>query len=156
MTLQSSARDDGAFQRHEGFACQTGRLREWALNCLDGRDKPVTALSQCFNKCGILGVVTQSFAQLVYGNAQAVVEVDGRIRAPEPLLQRFAGDHFARMLQKRRQHLEGLALQMDPHPGTAQFSALQVNVKETELHSCPSLPRFSSAAIHAAEHISGT
>jgi hypothetical protein len=101
---------------------------------MNRRNEPVTALSQGFNEMRVLGTVTQGVAELVYSNTQAVVEVDGCIRTPEPLLQRLAGDHFTRMLQKRRQHLEWLALQMDPDPGAAQFSTIQVNVKEPEFH----------------------
>ena len=39
-------------------------------------------LGERLNKAGIFGVVAQGFAQLVDGNAQGVVEVDGGVGAP--------------------------------------------------------------------------
>ena len=128
-----------------------GRLR---FQRLDRSDEPVAALGQRLHKTRVLGAVAQSFAQLIDGDAQAVVKVNSGLRAPEQLLQRFVSDNLAGMFEKRRQQLEGLALQPDMHTGTAQFATVQIGFKNTELHQfdtvvvlfrcheCPTNPRL--------------
>ena len=61
-------------------------------------DEPVAALGQRLNKPGIVGRVAQRFAELVYCNAQAVIEIDGGVGAPQLVLQGLARNHFAVML----------------------------------------------------------
>ena len=101
---------------------------------LDRSDKPIAALGQRFHKTRIFGAIAQSLAQLVHGDAQAMVEVNGGLRTPKQLLQRFVRDNLAGLLEKRRQQFEGLALQPDADPGTAQFFILQIGFKNTELN----------------------
>ena len=100
----------------------------------DRRNKAVTALGECFNKARILGVVTQGFAQLVDRDAQAVIEIDGGIGIPKPLLERFAGQDFAGLLKQCCKQFEGLPLKPDADTGPAQLSGLQIGFKDSELY----------------------
>ena len=91
----------------------SGRRGRFRIDCLDRCDEAVTPFGQGFDKTRVLGVVAQGFAELIHGDSQAVVEINGRVRAPKPLLQSLAGNYLAWLLQQGRQQLEGLALQAD-------------------------------------------
>jgi len=98
------------------------------------RNKAVTPLGQCFNEARILGVVAQGFAQLVYRDAQTVIEINGRIGVPKPLLEGFAGQNLAGLLKQGCKQLERLPLKPDSHTGPAQLSALQIGFEDSELY----------------------
>jgi hypothetical protein len=61
-----------------------------------------------------------------------VIEVNEGIRRPDLLAQFFAGDYFARMLQKNAEDLQRLVLQPDPGSVAAQFSTLVVQFECTK------------------------
>jgi hypothetical protein len=100
----------------------------------DRSNEAVTALGQRFDKAGVLGMVAQRLSQLVYGDSQAVIEVDSGVRAPQLLLEFLPADHLAWTLQERSKDLEGLALKPDPNTRAAQFSSFEVRFKDPELH----------------------
>ncbi len=91
----------------------------------DGGNETVTSLGQGLNKARVLGGVVQCFAQLVYGDPEAMVEIDGCFRSPQLKLQSLTGYHFAGVFQQRREHLKWLALQADTSSGAAQLLLLQ-------------------------------
>ena len=125
------------------------------LNIFDRSDEPVPAFGKGFDKAGVLGMIAQGLAQLVYRDPQAVIEVDGRFRAPQLLLQFLAGNYLPWMPQECRKHFEGLTL--EPHPNTRapQFPSFQVGLKNTELHPHGAIALFCcchcTRSIHPAE-----
>jgi hypothetical protein len=63
-----------------------------------------------------------------------VIEVNGRVRIPKPLLKSFARYNFAWLFKQGRQQFEGLALKPDADAGTTQLSGLQIGIKDSELY----------------------
>jgi hypothetical protein len=112
-----------------------GRLRSrLGIEYRNRRNEAVPPLGQCFNKARIFGIVTQCFAQLVYRDAQTVIEINGGIGIPKPLLESFAGQDLAGLLKQCCKQFEGLPLKPDAHTGPAQFSGLQIGFKDAELY----------------------
>ena len=112
-----------------------GRLQSrLGIEHRDRRNKAVTPLGQGFNKARILGVVAQGLAQLVYRDAQTVIEINGCVRVPKALLEHFAGKHLAWLLKQGRKQFERLPLKPDAHSGPAQLSGVQVGFENAELY----------------------
>ena len=79
---------------------------------LNRPDESISAARKGLDETGGLRRIAQRFPDLVNGPVQAVIEIAGRIRRPDPLPQLFAGDDRSRPLQERNQEFEGLALQL--------------------------------------------
>jgi hypothetical protein len=107
------------------------RFCRW-FDGLNRGDKPVATLSQCFNKAGVLGGVSQRLADLIDRDAETMVEIDRGVGPPKLQLQGFTRDDLTRMLEKGGQQLERLALQSHPDAGTAEFPAGQIGLKESK------------------------
>ena len=103
-----------------------------AIRRRNRRDEPVSPAVQRLDKSRIVGLIAQRLPQFLDGAVQAQIEVDESVRGPEPGLQFFAGHDLARTLQKYSEHLKGLLVQFDLHPGLAQFTGLQINFEESE------------------------
>jgi len=65
-----------------------------------GSDESVSAAGEGFDVAGSGGGISQGFADLVDGGVETVVEVDEGVGGPEFLLQLFAGDDLAGMVQQ--------------------------------------------------------
>ena len=125
------------------FSVEALRLREYQRQCcscvridrLDGSDESVAALGQCFNKARILGVVAQSLAQFVDGDAQAVVEVNGRVRAPKLAVARASRETTSPGCSSNAaSSLKGWLCRRIRTPERRNSPALQIGFKDTELH----------------------
>ncbi len=81
----------------------------------DRRDEAISASRQRLDKSGVIGGISQRFAQLVDRRVQTVVEIDEGIGGPVLITQFFASDHFARPLQEDGEDVKGLLLKLDPH-----------------------------------------
>ena len=68
------------------------------------------------------GVVAKRLPQFAYSYAEAAVEVDKRIVAPDAMAQVVAGDHLSGVFQKNDQKPEGLLLQLHPIPVFPEFA----------------------------------
>ena len=66
------------------------------------------------------------------GAVQALVEVDKRLRTPQPEAQRFARNHLSGALQQRQQHLQRLLLNRQPHPILHKRMGARVHRKPTK------------------------
>ena len=100
------------FDRRERHGCEVhGGFRR--VQPLHGRDEPVAAFGQGFDVAGVFGGVGQRFAYLIDRRAQAVVEVDHGLGAPDLLLQFLAGNDFSRTAEQDGQQLKRLTLQLD-------------------------------------------
>ena len=64
------------------------------------RYEPVAALGQRLDEPRIFSRVAQRFAQFVYCDAQAVIEIDCSIGAPQFVLQGFSRNHFSGMFDQ--------------------------------------------------------
>src|SRR5262249_32560993 len=88
------------------------------------------------NKSWVVRRITQSFANLVDGGVEAVVEVYEGVGGPERLAHFFAGDDFAWPRQQSRQYLEGLLLQLDLDPVFPQFPRGEIGLEDSEPYTC--------------------
>ena len=111
-----------------GFEDGWKRLRPGA----DGGDEAVAALGEGFDVAGVVGGVSEGFADFINGGAERVVEVDDGVAAPEAELEVVAGDDLAGALEERGEDFEGLALQLNPKTSLPEFSAIEVHLKESE------------------------
>ena len=103
-------------------------------------DETVSAAGEGFDVARAGSRVSESFAHLVDGGVQAVVEVDERVGGPELLLQLFARDDFAGTFEQQRQHLEGLSLQAQLDAALAQFACAEIEFEQSK-------PRDSAALL---------
>src|SRR5262249_34118067 len=95
-------------------------------------NETVASPGERFDEAGIFRRIAQGFAQLLDSVIQATIKVHKSVRGPDPLLQFLAGDNFARMFQQDLQNLEGLFLKSDFHALLVQFSALSIQLEDTE------------------------
>jgi hypothetical protein len=65
-----------------------------------------------------------------------VVEVDRGVISPKPLLNLFASDKFACVLQQQGEHLEWLALDAYPDTRPAKFASFQISFEDSETDAC--------------------
>ncbi len=93
---------------------------------LDRCDKPETSASQRLYITRIVGRVAQRLANLVDRARDAALEVDVGVYAPNLPLQLFARDDLTRPGEQRLEHAEWLPLQLDPKPGPAELTGLQI------------------------------
>ena len=101
----------------------------------DRRNEAVAAPRERLDEARILRRIAQSFPQLVDRRSQAMVKVDDRVVAPEPVLDLIPRDHFARPLQHANQNPEGLRLQTNADAGFAQLSRLGICLEQSEAKS---------------------
>jgi len=85
-------------------------------------DEAVTTPGNGFNVAGFVGRIREHIAQLLHGAVQAGIEIDEGVRGPEPLMEFFAGNDIAGMLQQQRQYLEGLILKFQADAVLAQLT----------------------------------
>jgi len=98
----------------------------------DWGNKTIASASQGFNKARIISGVAEGLADFVDGSAEGVLKIDGRVFAPYPKLEFFAGDDLTGVLKQDRKNLEGLALNLNSLTSLPQLSGLQISLKETE------------------------
>jgi hypothetical protein len=96
------------------------------------RQEPVASLRKCLDETGILGVITQCFAQAVDGFVEPAVKIDHDAGRPEALLQLLTSDDLARVLDQSHENLKGLFLELDPDAPLPQFSGNQVDLENSE------------------------
>ena len=94
--------------------------------------KSIPPLCQCLYEAWIFRGVSERVAQPFHGGVQAVVEVHKRVRRPELRSQFLTCDHVAGFIQKCRQHLEWLVLQLVPRPVSPEFTRARVHLDGTE------------------------
>src|SRR6266540_2704249 len=75
-------------------------MRSGDLPLLDRRDQPVPAARNRFDEPRVLARILERIAKLLDRVVQTSVEVDERIRSPEPLAQLVTRDDFAGALQR--------------------------------------------------------
>jgi hypothetical protein len=63
-----------------------------------------------------------------------VVEVNERVRGPDPFLQFLAWDYFSRLFQKNLENLKGLLLEPDLRARAAEFSCVLIQFEIPELN----------------------
>jgi hypothetical protein len=78
------------------------------------------------------GAVAQRLAQPANGGVQVVLEIDEDIVGPEPPLEVLACDHLPGVFDERRQYLEGLLAEPDPHPALEELTGRQIEVEAVE------------------------
>jgi hypothetical protein len=78
------------------------------------------------------------------GGIQTVVEVDKRVLLPQFLPQFLTRNYHSRALEKYGEYLEGLLLQVKLDPIPAQFTRLQVELKDSEAYNSPRIVRLRS------------
>src|ERR1700676_5578754 len=99
-----------------GLRFDRSELISIAVGGIDGSEETISPARHGFDEPGILRRISKGVPQAANGGVQAVIEIDEGIRRPEPLAQLLAGHDFAGLLQKLREYLERLLLQLDPHP----------------------------------------
>src|SRR5579863_4403702 len=99
---------------------------------LDWGDEAVSAAGEGFDIAGARSGIPESFADLVYGGVEAVIEIDEGIGGPEFLADFFAGDDVAWALEEQGQDLKGLVLQAELRPVLAQLAGGQVKFEDAE------------------------
>lgn len=78
-------------------------------------DESVTPPRQRLNVMRRIGLIPQRLPQLLNCGIQTVIEVDKRIRCPEPLPQLFARYQLSRLLQQNFEDLDRLPLKLQPN-----------------------------------------
>jgi hypothetical protein len=102
----------------------------------DRRDESIPAARHGFNEAGIVGRISQGFAQLIHRCAQAVIEINGGlVAAPKTFLHFVSGNNLAGSLEEQRKNFEGLILNLDPHSGLIKFFGLQIDFKYAKSNS---------------------
>src|SRR6516165_3957148 len=92
-------------------------------------EEAVAAAGQSLDEARIVGGIAQGFAQLVDGGSQAVVEVNESVRRPVLLAQLLASHHFAGVLKKNGQYVNGLVVNLDTFDLLPQFSRGEVHIE---------------------------
>src|SRR6266540_1161180 len=108
-------------------------MRSGDLPLLDRRDQPVPAARNRFDEPRVLARILERIAKLLDRVVQTGVEVDERIRSPEPLAQLVTRDDFAGALQQDLQDPEGLFRQTNLAAGPAELAGLCVEGEIAEL-----------------------
>jgi hypothetical protein len=85
-----------------------------------------------FDECRVLCRVTQSQTQFRHRSADALLEIDERVRRPKRFTNRLTADDPAGFREQQCQYPERLLLQSDLDAAPSQFAVCQVNLKATE------------------------
>jgi len=99
---------------------------------VDGGDEAVAAAGDCFDVTGLIGGVAEGGAEAIDGGAEAVVELDKGVVAPDALAQLVARDDLAGVFEEGEQDFEGLILQLDAHTVFSKFGVLLIDLKSGE------------------------
>ena len=102
------------------------------LKVVDRGDEAVAAAGKGLDKAGVVGGVSESFADAVYGGVEAVLEVSKGVGGPEFLLQLLAGDQFSGAEEQGFEDLEGLPGQANPDALLAQFGGVEIYLEDAE------------------------
>ena len=81
---------------------------------LHRRHHPVSQLGHGLDVPRLTGRVAENPAQFLDGRVEPVLEIDERLRGPEPLPQLVSRHQFPGALQQNLKHLEGLVPQLQP------------------------------------------
>jgi hypothetical protein len=99
---------------------------------VDGRNEPITAPMERFNKSGILCRIPKRSAQPLDRGVEAVLEVDERAIRPQAVTNFVARDDFSWLIQHQHQNLERLVLQPHPNALLAELSRLEIYLEDAE------------------------
>jgi hypothetical protein len=99
----------------------------------DWRNKSVAPAYYRFYEPRTLCVVAQGLAYLSHGRVNSVLRLDEHVPAPELRNDLIAGHQCALSADQKNQQLHGNSLQFQGVTGSAQFIALEIQVKTLEL-----------------------
>jgi hypothetical protein len=108
------------------------------------RHKAIATPGKGFNEAGILGRITDSFAEALDGVVQPGFEVDERVGRPEALPEFLSRYDLTGIFQQDLENLEGLFLELEPDAPLAQLSRAQVCLERTKAYP----PRHRAHALH--------
>ena len=80
---------------------------------VDGRNEPVAAARDGFDKPRRVGRVPESVTQPLDNDVQTVLKIDEGVFWPEPLSQLLTSDELAGVLEQQCERLKRLLLQVD-------------------------------------------
>src|SRR5271166_2950806 len=99
---------------------------------LNGGDESISPARQSFDEARTGGGIPEHVADLVYGGVKAVIIVNERVVGPQALANRRTRHDLAWLLEEHHQDVEWLPLQRHAAALLAQFSGLQVSLKDPE------------------------
>ena len=111
-------------------AVATGEVSAAPMN---RRDEPIASPRERLDEPRIFSTVAECLAQLLGRGVETVIEVDKRVRRPQPFAQGFARHDLSRALQEHRQHLKWLLLQLQFEAIAAQLARFKVDVEGPEM-----------------------
>src|SRR5262249_5461818 len=127
--------DPPASRNAERRSCESRRLRRHGcrggrlLNQVDSSDEPVATARHGFDETWALGDIAEAIAQPVDDRVEAVVEVDERVRLPQPAAQLLARYDLTGPLEQRHENLKRLLLKPEPDPVFSQLPSRRVEFK---------------------------
>src|SRR5260370_28503288 len=122
--------DQSAVRRFGSFLFRSRLKRRAAFHPLHRHHPAIAASSESFDVLRFVGGITQRLPQPIHSGADAVLELDNRVVRPKLLLNLFALDHLAGMLQEEYKDAEGLLRQTNRSATErAQFSRAPVKLK---------------------------
>jgi hypothetical protein len=107
------------------------RSGRW-LNPFHGGDEAVAAARKGLNEARLLVRITKGAAERLNRRVHAVLEIDEGVGRPEPVLQFFAREQFARLFKEQGENLERPASETDFPAVLAQLAGAKVNVVGVE------------------------
>ena len=97
----------------------------------------------------LFGGISRGLPEMIDGLVQAAIEVDEGIRRPQPAPQFIPCDELARLLEQRRQELDGLIAKRRPTALVRQFPGTSIDGECSEMidtnsrrHQCRSSSRW--------------
>jgi hypothetical protein len=100
-------------------------------------NEAVTLASERLDKARFVGRVAQGRPKSFNRSIQAVFEVHIRVGRPEPFLQFLTCDYFTGMLDEQLQHIDRLAIQLDPQPVLAQLACSEIEFESRKAGNPP-------------------
>jgi len=94
--------------------------------------EPITPPGDSFDIPRLIGRVSKSVPQPLYGGVDTVVKFNDRVVRPQTFLDVLPGDYFTRRFEEHSQDLERLLLESNPVPVFAQFSPSNIEHKRAK------------------------
>jgi len=110
----------------------------------DRGEKPIASAGHRLDESWSGSRISERFSNLVDGRIESAVKLDKCVSGPQPLLQFFARDHLAGILEQQGQDAERLFLQRDLQAVLPEFPGFDVHLEGPE----PDRVGTGSARLH--------
>src|SRR5262245_22717104 len=104
-------------------------FRDLVTDFFNGGDEPIAFARQRFDDLRFAVIILQSFANLLDGRIDGMLELDESVFSPQRLLNISARDQFAGAARQQSQQLCRLVLQSNPLIVFSEFAGPDVQVK---------------------------